>query len=103
MTQDKKQPIPLYSFTQWNNSKNVPALLTAGADFMEQDDFGRTPLHLVASSGNLANIQALLGGGADLMARDKWGKTPLHDASGDHLIIFLRLGKNWLLKSGRKV
>ena len=74
MTQDKKSPIPLYSFTQWNNSKNVPTLLTAGADFMEQDDFGRTPLHLVASSGNLANVQALLGVGADLMARDKWGK-----------------------------
>ena len=81
MTQDKKQPIPLYSSTQWNNSKNVPTLLTAGADFTEQDDFGRTPLHLVASSGNLANVQALLEVGADLMARDKWGKTPLHDAA----------------------
>ena len=81
MTQDKKQPIPLYSFTQWNNPKNVSTLLTAGADFMEQDDFGRTALHLVASSGNLANVQALLGVGADLMARDKWGKTPLHDAA----------------------
>ena len=32
MTQDKKPPIPLYSFTQWNNSKNVSTLLTAGAD-----------------------------------------------------------------------
>ena len=59
MEQDKKQLIPLYSVTQWNNPKNISMLLTAGADFMEQDDFGRTPLHLVASSGNLANVQAL--------------------------------------------
>ena len=60
MTQDKKKPIPLYSFTQWNNPKNVPTLLTAGADFMKPALFGQPPLHLVASSGTVANVQALL-------------------------------------------
>lgn len=66
----------------WGRSKNIPALVQAGADpnaFCPEGFHAHsTPLHQAVMSGSHATVEALVATGSDKTVRDKlWSATPM--------------------------
>ncbi|MFA5086826.1 MAG: ankyrin repeat domain-containing protein [Candidatus Paceibacterota bacterium] len=77
------------------NSKDLKALINAGADVNAEDSSGETPLILASYNNNLATVEELIKSGADVNAKDLMEQTPLMLASGKgHLDIVKELIKD---------
>ena len=62
--------------------QSVSALLEAGLDPNNVDNFGQTPLHYAVRMGNKRALELLLEGGANPNAKEtSYGNTPLHFAA----------------------
>lgn len=77
--------------------EEVKALLAAGADVNEVDEYGRTPLHKVTyptfkNPGHLKIAGLLLENGADANAKGQGDVTPLHMAEAEFVELLVKHG-----------
>ncbi len=77
--------------------EEVKALLAAGADVNEVDEYGRTPLHKATyptfkNPGHLVIAGVLLKNGADANAKSQGDATPLHMAEAEFVELLVKHG-----------
>jgi ankyrin repeat protein len=81
-SRSKQGGTPIISAGGSLGATGIYALILAGADVKDRDDYGRGPLH--GSTGKyetddvVAGIKALIKAGVDVNARTSSGRTPLH-------------------------
>lgn len=77
MNAPDKSPIPLLDASIRADLVKVTALINAGANVNEEDEYGWTALHLAAAYGHVEVVRTLLTNGADPNLRNAQGRNPL--------------------------